>query len=386
MSLVDLPLDELRVFRPPLQLPVGFDDFWDRTLAELATHGLAVRRTPEPVPLTTVAVDDVRFAGWGGHEVAAWLLRPTGDGREPVAGPLPCVVEFIGYSGGRGLPHERLLWSAAGYAHLVVDTRGQGWGGTTGVTADPGYDGSPAGPGLLTRGLHDPHAHYYRRVYADAVRAVEVARSLPEVDPTQVVVHGRSQGGGIALAVSGLVDGLLGVMADVPFLCAFRRAVDVTDADPYGEVVRWLAGHRDDVEQAFDTLDHVDAVHLAARAGAPALLSVALRDEVCPPSTVFSAFNHYGEHPRDHHAPDPAVDKEVRVWWGNGHEGGGAHQERDQLAWLGARVRRAAGGSAGRAADRTEGRTPDGSADGVRRAPAGPEDPPAASDDLLNPA
>lgn len=359
MSAYDLPLEELRAFRPPLRLPDGFEDFWDRTLAELAEQPADVRRTAEPAGLSTVDIDDVRFAGWGGQEVAAWLLRPAG-----AEGPLPCVVEYIGYGGGRGLPHERLLWSSAGYAHLVVDTRGQGSVWSTGVTADSGYDGAPTAPGVMTRGLHDPHEHYYRRLYADAVRAVEVARSLPEVDPDRVVAAGISQGGGVALAVSGLVEGLAGVMADVPFLCSFRRAVDLTDTDPYAEIVRWCAAHRDSVELAFHTLDFVDAVHLVTRATAPALVSVALRDDTCPPSTVFAAFNHYGGDASD------AVDKEIRVWSANKHEGGGAHQQREQLAWLAARV-------APEAAVRD---------DGVRRAPTGPEDPPATGGELLNPA
>ena len=142
MPQFDLSLEELRSYRPALRLPDGFDDFWSRTLEELARVPAAVRRRAEPVGLLTVEVDDVRFAGAGGTEVAGWLLRPAGT-----AGPLPCVVEFIGYGGGRGLPHERLLWSAAGYAHLVVDTRGQGWGHAVGVTADPGYDGGSFAPG-----------------------------------------------------------------------------------------------------------------------------------------------------------------------------------------------------------------------------------------------
>ena len=61
-----------------------------------------------------------------------------------VTGALACVVEFIGYGGGRGLPHEWLDWSAAGYAHLVMDTRGQGSnGGRRGATADAD-SGGPA--------------------------------------------------------------------------------------------------------------------------------------------------------------------------------------------------------------------------------------------------
>ncbi len=362
MTAFDLPLDELRELRPPLHLPEGFAGFWDRTLSELAAQPAAVRRAAEPTGLRTLEVDDVRFTGWGGTEVAAWLLRPAG-----ATGPLPCVVEFQGYGRGRGLPHESLLFSSAGYAHLVVDTRGQGSEWSVGVTADTGYDGSPATPGVMTRGLHDPHEHYYRRVYADAVRAVEVARSLPEVDPEAVFATGRSQGGGISLAVSGLVPWLAGVMADVPFLCAIRRAVDLTDSAPYAELVRWCSVHRDHVEQAFTTLDHVDAVHLVTRSVAPALFSVALRDPVCPPSTVFSAFNHYGGDAAEQ------ADKEIRVWPANEHEGGGAHQEREQLSWLAARL-----------AARTRRAEP--APGSVRSAPSDPDDAPVPADEPLNPA
>jgi len=39
----------------------------------------------------------VTFSGYGGHRIKGWLLLPL----QP-AGKLPCVVEFIGYGGGRG--------------------------------------------------------------------------------------------------------------------------------------------------------------------------------------------------------------------------------------------------------------------------------------------
>ena len=81
--------------------------------------------------------------------------------------------------------------------------------------------------------------------------------------------------------------------------------------------------HRDLVDQAFATLSYVDGVNLAPRATAPVLFSAALRDEICPPSTVFAAFNHWG-----------GDDKDIRVWPYNGHEGGGAFQRAEQLRWL----------------------------------------------------
>ena len=112
------------------------------------------------------------------------------------------------------------------------------------------------------------------------------------------------------------------VLADVPFLCHLRRAVDLADSDPYAEIARYLAVHRDHVEEVFRTLSYVDAVHLGARAEAPALFSVALMDPICPPSTVYAAFHAYG---------GPA---EIEVYAYNGHEGGQAHHQSRQLVWL----------------------------------------------------
>ena len=76
---------------------------------------------------------DVTFRGFGGDPVRAWYSRPAG-----VREPLPAVVEYAGYGRGRGLPHERLTWVGAGYAHLLMDNRGQGdQYGCGGDTPDP---------------------------------------------------------------------------------------------------------------------------------------------------------------------------------------------------------------------------------------------------------
>ena len=322
MAYFDLPLDELRRYRPGLEEPADLDAFWSDQLAGAAAHPLDVRLSPVDTHLN-LQVDDVTFAGWGGHPVRAWYLRPEGGGDRPV------VVQFVGYGGGRGLPHEHTVWPAAGYGALVMDTRGQGgtWGGG-GVTPDP-VGGGPAFPGHLTRGIEDPAAHYYTRLHTDAARAVLAARELPGADPAQVVVTGISQGGGLALAAAGLVpDAVAAVLPDVPFLAHVRRAVEITDAAPYAEIVGLLATRRDLAEVAFRTLAYVDVMHLARRARADALFSVALRDPVCPPSTVYAAYHHYGTL-----APTPPVTRIVESPF-NEHEGGQAYQQAEQLAWL----------------------------------------------------
>ena len=115
------------------------------------------------------------FSGYGGQPIKGWLLLPRVR-----SGSLPCVVEYIGYGGGRGLPLDWLLWSNAGYAHLVMDTRGQGSTWRAGDTPDLEADGgNPQIPGFMTRGILNPQTYYYRRVFTDAVRAVEAAAHAP---------------------------------------------------------------------------------------------------------------------------------------------------------------------------------------------------------------
>jgi cephalosporin-C deacetylase len=315
MAEFDLPLDELRDYRPHLTEPPDFDQFWAATLAE-SPVGQATF-APYDSGLRAVQTYDVTYPGYGGQPVRGWLHLPVGR----VAGqPLPCVVEYVGYGGGRGLAHERNLWAQAGFAHFVMDTRGQGAHWSVGDTADPDA-GAPSVAGFLTRGIGSPLTYFYRRVFVDAVRAVDAARSHPAVDANRIAIAGGSQGGGITLAVAGLATGISAAMPDVPFLCHFRRAVSLTDDDPYGELVRYLHTYRRKADEVFAVLSYFDGVSMAARASAPALFSVALRDSICPPSTVFAAYNNY------------AGPKRIEVYEFNGHEGGGAFQDLAQWAF-----------------------------------------------------
>ncbi|MFJ5986538.1 acetylxylan esterase [Lentzea sp. NPDC092896] len=318
MPLTDAPLDELVVYRPEMQAPPDFDEFWDRTLGEARAAGGAVEATDvtDRHLLRTVEVADVRFPGYGGEPVSAWLLRPRGSD-----GPLPVVVTYLGYSCGRGLPTDHLLWSAAGYAQLVVDSRGQGHDTPDRVAGG----GTQWVKGFMTRGIDSPDDYYYRRLMTDCVRAVDAVAHLPGVDPQRVVVAGGSQGGGLTIAVAGLAgDRVAAAMPDVPFLCHFRRGAELCAEGPYVEIAEYLRRHsRHRVEPAFTTLSYFDGVHFAQRATAPALFSVGLMDPVCPPSTVYAAFNHYA-----------GEDRTMTVWPFADHGGGYGSNPVTQLEWL----------------------------------------------------
>lgn len=318
MAFFDLSLDKLKTYKPERSEPKDFDAFWKRTLTQTRAHALDPVFAPVDTGLRVIESFDVTFSGYNGQRIKGWLNMPRK--RE---GALPVVVEFIGYGGGRGFASDWLTWSAAGYAHLVMDTRGQGSAWGKGDTPDSEPDGgNPHYPGFMTRGILSPDTYYYRRVFADGVRAVEAAQAHPSVNGKRVAVTGGSQGGGIAIAVAALNPAVSVAMPDVPFLAHFRRATQITIAHPYEEISRYLLVHRDKVEQAFATLNYFDGVNLATRAKARALFSAGLMDEICPPSCVFAAYNNW------------AGKKEIRTYEYNHHEGGGAYQTVEKLKYL----------------------------------------------------
>jgi cephalosporin-C deacetylase len=318
MAFFDMPLDQLKAYVPSRTEATDFDTFWQQTLAEARSFPLNAQFEPVDFGLRTVEAFDVTFNGYGGQPIKGWMLLPLGR-----SGPLPCVVEYIGYGGGRGFPTDWLLWASAGFAFMVMDTRGQASAWRVGNTPDYEPQGSnPAYPGFMTRGILKPETYYYRRVFTDAVRAIEAARSNPNVDAAHIAVTGGSQGGGIAIAAAGLQPDVEIAMPDVPFLCHYRRATQIVATNPYEEISLFCKTHRDKVETVFNTLSYFDGLNFATRAKGQALFSVGLMDEICPPSTVFAAYNHY------------AGPKQIKIWEYNHHEGGESFQALEKVKFL----------------------------------------------------
>jgi cephalosporin-C deacetylase len=80
--------------------------------------------------------------------------------------------------------------------------------------------------------------------------------------------------------------------------------------------------HREKIDTVFNTLSYFDGVNLATRANCQGLFSVGLMDKICPPSTVYAAYNYF------------SGPKEIRVWRYNQHEGGATYQTMEKLRFL----------------------------------------------------
>jgi cephalosporin-C deacetylase len=316
MPWYDMPLAELREYRTSTQEPDGLDAWWAERIAQARALARPATVTPhQPRLYDPLEVFDVEFSGAGGDRVKAWYLRPRAT---PGA---PLVVKYIGYGGGRGTPTEHVLLPSLGYALLVMDSRGQGGRWTSGATPDGATGTGPENSLVMTRGITTPENYYYTRMFTDAALAVDAAAELAG-DSHGIAVTGGSQGGALALATAALRSDVVRVChADVPFLCDIQRAITLAPRLPYTEVPEFLAENIELADPALNTLRYVDCALLARRITATTLVSVGLMDDICPPSTVFAAYN------------EITADKEIAVFPYSGHSWPLAHTER-QLAHL----------------------------------------------------
>ena len=89
---VDLPLDQLREYRPDVAEPPTSSRSGRARSRRRAAFGGAPEFVPVESPIRHAEVFDVTFPGHGGTPIKAWLLAP----RDAPPGAA-FVVEYIGY-------------------------------------------------------------------------------------------------------------------------------------------------------------------------------------------------------------------------------------------------------------------------------------------------
>ena len=281
MPSIDMPLEKLREYQPALTREADFEEYWRSTITDAMSQPLNAELIPFDLPSRGVQCYAVRYEGFGGGRIAGWYLRPDS------AGKLPGVCVYHGYSGRAPRPLDLLAIAQQGICVLGMDCRGQ-----NGQSHDAATYPEGAAPGWMTQGIRDPRRYYYRSVFADAVRALEVLARREEIDESRLAVTGVSQGGGLTLAVSALSERPILSLPDIPYLCDYRRAIAIAPAGPYPEIPTFLKAFPDLVEPALRTLSYCDNLNLAPWMKCRTVTSNCLCDDSCPPSTIFAVFNH----------------------------------------------------------------------------------------------
>ncbi|HYO07815.1 MAG TPA: acetylxylan esterase, partial [Tepidisphaeraceae bacterium] len=185
MPSIDMPLEQLRQYQPPLNREADFEEYWRSTLAEATKQPLNAELIPYDLPARGIECYAVRFDGFGGGRLAGWYLRPEAGGKAPGL----CV--YHGYSGRATRPLDLVAYAQQGMCVLSMDTRGQNGQSQDAATYPEGH-----AAGWMTQGIREPKHYYYRYVYADAVRALELLARREEVDAKRLAITGISQGGG----------------------------------------------------------------------------------------------------------------------------------------------------------------------------------------------
>ncbi len=281
MPSIDMPLEQLRNYKPSLYREEDFESFWAQTIKEAMKQPLHAELVPYNLPTKNLECYAIRYEGFGGGRIAGWYMRPTQRGK------FPGVCIYHGYSGrGERLMHMISL-ASQGMCVLSMDCRGQ-----NGQSQDTSVIPEGQHSGWMTKGIRDPKTYYYRYVYADAVRALELLAGREEVDETRLAITGVSQGGGLTLAVAALSDRPILAMPDVPFLCDFRRGAAICGNGPYPEIPNFLKMYPHLYEQAFRTLSYFDCMNLAPKINCRTVVCNCLWDDICPPSTIYAAYHH----------------------------------------------------------------------------------------------
>lgn len=271
--------------QPTQKNPDDFDAFWTAGKDALAQIPLEPRLQLLPEASTgAINVYHVSFQTWASGNLKA-PARVYGILCEPkTAGKYPAVLRVPGagvrpYGGSRDLAERGFITLEIGIHGIPVNL------------APELYDQLRVGAlvGYNTYNLDNRDAYYYRRVYLGCVRANDFLVSRDNWDGKNLVVTGGSQGGQLTVVTAALDPRVTAAAA------AYPAYSDVTGylhgrAGGWPHMMRAAdSPHRTETKIA--TTAYYDTVNFARRLRVPVHFTWGYNDEVCPPTSMYAAYN-----------------------------------------------------------------------------------------------
>lgn len=261
--------------------PEDFDAFWNEKKAELAE--VPVNLTKKLMPERSTAAANVyhvsydSWSHWGPPDVFyGALAEPTKPGKYPAILFVP-GAGVRPYHGDSSLAGEGAIVLNIGIHGIPVNLEGPVYDNLRGAALD-GY------PEFF---LDNRDRYYYLRVYMGCVRALDVLTEHPYWDGETLIVAGGSQGGQLSIVTSALDERVTGTVSNYPAYC------DVTGYlhDRAGGWPHMFARGKNRDEDKIRTTGYYDAVNFARRLRAPISFALGFNDEVCPPTSMYAAYN-----------------------------------------------------------------------------------------------
>lgn len=302
MPIIDMPIEELGTYKGKSPCPADFGEYWSEGLGEVDEIDPDIKMSLAEFRLNGFECCDLFYTSVRNARIHAKVIKPAGHKNLPVA------LHFHGYTGRAYDWNEYISFAAAGFCVFAMDCRGQG-----GESVDVGNVSGNTLNGHIIRGLsQDGKNLLFRHVFLDTVQLAKIAMHMDFTDETRVCAYGGSLGGALTMACAALVPEVRLLAPMYPFLCDYKRVLELCiptraymELKEYFRMFDPMYKH---VDEILNTLGYIDIVNLAGKIKGETLLAAALEDDVCPPSTVFAAYNNI------------SAKKDIRVYPHHGHE------------------------------------------------------------------
>ena len=254
------------------QRPYDLDPFWQETIfkAKKRPLNLMIEAIQEH---ENVRVQDIVFEGYDDQKLHGFILRPIEQKPRYTV-----IIHYHGYSYHRGEIKDFLPYLDAGYAVISFDIRNQG-----------GKSG-PFDSEVMFQGLAHQNDFYYRKVYTDAVKAIDIVHEMPDLDNQRIALTGFSQGGAMALVAAGLDRRVKAVLVEAPALSDFPCRIRLLTGS-IKHLIEYSEKHAITEARYLETLAYYDVKHLVHPIRVPVLIGNGSADPVCPVECFQPTFN-----------------------------------------------------------------------------------------------
>jgi cephalosporin-C deacetylase len=298
---------------PPQDKKIDFDQFWEKSIAEIKKIPLETELVKNTRKTTNRFNSyDVSFRGYSKSTITGEFLVP----RKAVKPKT--IIHIHDYNSLVQYPQQYLEESAA---YFFITLRGH-----NDILKPVESEEEHTSPGYMIENILDRDTYYVKAVYLDLYRSIDMLRLIPDINCNSIGVIGKGFGAAAAVFTTAFSDRVTALVLDTPAFCHLPLSQNIAESDATREINEFVSTVKSKKKQIKDNLTYFDAINFADKIQAPVLATVGFKDVISPPECVFSLFNHIRS------------EKVMEVYPEDGNTAGGNAQFEKSIRWLVERI------------------------------------------------
>lgn len=290
-----------------VEMPSDFKEFWSKVIddnSKVPLEPIMTLKQDQCTPTTNVY--HIRFQNTPNTYIYGMLSVPKAEGNYPAVLIVP-GAGVRAYYGTETYTKQDVISLSIGIHGIPVDMN------------DEFYTILRAGAlaGYYCFNYDDRDKHYYKRVFAGCVKAVDFLCSLDNVDKDRIGVFGGSQGGLFSMVVGALDPRIKCLVVNHPAHCNLSGYAR-------GSISGWPKLFRNpdetNLKTKIEVSEYYDGVNFARLLDKPLRFGIGYNDRTCAPTSTYSVYNAITAPKQIHITNDCAhwffpEDKEQQVDW-----------------------------------------------------------------------